>query len=75
MNQDLNIIAMTIASRRLMIPVPVPHRTRRVCLFSSRSLGRKLRWDPAAETFPDDEEARALIDRPRRPGWELPDIT
>jgi hypothetical protein len=40
----------------------------------ARELGRKLRWDPVAETFPDDEEARALLDRPRRAGWELPDI-
>ena len=40
----------------------------------ARELGRKLRWDPAAETFPEDGEACALIDRPRRAGWELPEL-
>jgi hypothetical protein len=34
-----------------------------------------LRWDPQREVFPDDAEANALLDRPRRKGWELPDIT
>ncbi len=55
-------------------PVEVGHRSITVCHLANiaRELGRKLRWDPAAETFPDDEEARALLDRPRRAGWELP---
>ena len=55
-------------------PVEVGHRSVTVCHLAgiARELGRKLRWDPIAETFPDDEEARELIDRPRRRGWELP---
>jgi hypothetical protein len=31
--------------------------------------------NPAAETFLDDDEARALLDRPRRAGWKLPTFT
>jgi hypothetical protein len=38
----------------------------------ARELGRKLRWDPASERFPEDDEANALLDRPRRKGFELP---
>jgi predicted dehydrogenase len=55
-------------------PVEVGHRSITICHLANiaRELGRKLRWDPATETFPDDEEARALLDRPRRAGWELP---
>lgn len=37
-----------------------------------RTLGRKLRWDPAAEKFEGDEQANALLSRPRRKGYELP---
>jgi predicted dehydrogenase len=55
-------------------PVEVGHRSITICHLANiaRELGRKFRWDPVAETFPDDEEARALLDRPRRAGWELP---
>ena len=38
-----------------------------------RWVGRRLRWDPETETFPGDDEANAFLDRPRRPGFELPD--
>jgi predicted dehydrogenase len=37
-------------------------------------LGRKLRWDPKAEQFPDDPEAnRLLAPRPIRGPWTLPE--
>lgn len=32
-------------------------------------LGRPLRWDPAAERFPDDPEANRLLSRPYREPW------
>lgn len=35
--------------------------------------GRKLRWDPKAEAFPDDAGANALLEpRPFRGNWRLP---
>jgi predicted dehydrogenase len=57
-------------------PVEVGHRSITICHLAgiARELGRNLRWDPDHETFPDDEEARSLIDRPRRTGWELPKL-
>jgi hypothetical protein len=37
--------------------------------------GRKLKWDPQAETFPDDEGARAMLaPRPIRGDWKLQDV-
>jgi hypothetical protein len=38
----------------------------------TRELNRRLRWDPAAESFAGDAEANALLSRPRRKGFELP---
>jgi predicted dehydrogenase len=37
-------------------------------------VGRILRWDGAQEVLTQDPEASALLDRPRRPGYELPEI-
>jgi hypothetical protein len=40
----------------------------------TRELGRKLHWNPDAEEFVEDDEANALLDRPRRAGFELPAV-
>ena len=34
-------------------------------------LGRKLKWDPAAERFTNDEHANRMINRPMRGPWRL----
>lgn len=34
-------------------------------------LGRKLRWDPKTESFPDDAEANAMTSREMQNGWSL----
>jgi len=56
--------------------VEIGHRSITVChlLNITRELGRKLDWDPAAERFSNDDEANALLDRPRREGFELPAV-
>jgi predicted dehydrogenase len=55
--------------------VEVGHRSISVChlVNITRQLGRKLKWDPEAERFKDDAEANALLTRPRRKGYELPE--
>jgi hypothetical protein len=55
-------------------PAEVGHRAATICHLAnlSRELRRKLRWDPEQETFPNDAEATALLTRPRRAGFELP---
>jgi predicted dehydrogenase len=54
--------------------VEIGHRSTAVCHLGNiaRWLGKKLRWDPEKEEFPGDAEANALLDRPRRKGYELP---
>ena len=54
--------------------VEVGHRSASVCHLANiaRRIGRRLRWDPVKETFPDDAEARERLDRKRRKPYELP---
>ena len=39
-----------------------------------RKLGRKLKWDPQAEKLLGDDEANQQVARPRRQGYELPQV-
>jgi predicted dehydrogenase len=56
--------------------VETGHRSTTVCHLVNicRDMGRKLQWDPKAEKFVGDEEANKALSRPRRPGYELPNI-
>lgn len=56
--------------------VEIGHRTASLCqlIDITRRVGRRLKWDPEQEQFPDDEPANLLLDRPRRKGWELPTV-
>jgi predicted dehydrogenase len=57
-------------------PAEVGHRATVVCHLMNicRELGRKLHWDPVKEEFLGDDEANKLRSRPRRKGYELPEI-
>jgi hypothetical protein len=39
--------------------------------FIAVQLGRKLKWDPAAEKFPVDAEANRLLGRFLKAPWRL----
>jgi len=54
----------------------VGHRATVICHLVNicRELGRRLKWDPVQEVFSGDEEASRLRSRPRRKGYELPEI-
>ncbi|HVS09382.1 MAG TPA: hypothetical protein VMS76_05855 [Planctomycetota bacterium] len=60
---------------RPVADVEIGHRSITVCHLANiaREVGRKLRWNPDREVFADDKEASALLSRPRRKGYELPD--
>jgi predicted dehydrogenase len=60
--------------KRPVADVEIGHRSVSVCHLANitRAIGRPLRWDPAAERFLDDDAANALVERPRRQGFELP---
>jgi predicted dehydrogenase len=59
--------------RRPVMDVEIGHR---VTCWShlgniAYRLGRKLRWDPATEQFPGDDEANRLLRAPYREPWRL----
>ena len=68
------------ASSRERVPnadVEIGHRTVTIghLINITREVARPIRWDPVKEQIVDDPEANALLDRPRRKGWELPDLS
>ncbi|MHC4619884.1 MAG: Gfo/Idh/MocA family protein [Planctomycetota bacterium] len=54
-------------------PAEVGHRCCTVAHLGNISmlLGRKLRWDPDKEIFPNDDEANRMLSRPMRSPWHL----
>jgi predicted dehydrogenase len=54
-------------------PVDIGHRVASVCHLANIAimLGRKLKWDPDAEYFENDDEANAMLSRPMREPWSL----
>jgi predicted dehydrogenase len=59
---------------RPVADVEIGHRSATVCHLGNiaRWTGRRLRWDPVKEVFPDDPAANAYLDRERRRGYEVP---
>jgi len=56
-------------------PVEIGHRSATVChlVNIARWTNRKLKWDPAKETFIGDADANQYLDRERRKGFEVPE--
>lgn len=62
--------------KRPVADVEIGHRSVSVCHLANiaRAVGRELTWDPAQEQFAGDAEANAMLERPRRKGFELPTL-
>ena len=59
--------------QRPICDVEIGYRSVSVCHLGNISmrLGRKLRWDPATESFVGDDEATRWLSRPYRAPWHL----
>jgi predicted dehydrogenase len=57
-------------------PAEAGHRATTLChlVNIARALNRRLYWDPQSERFTGDDEANSFLSRPRRKGFELPDV-
>ena len=54
-------------------PVDIGARVSAVCHLGNIAIkmGRKLKWDPDKEIFPNDNEANRMLSRPMRSPWRL----
>jgi len=54
-------------------PAEIGHRVATIAHIGNIAMwtGRKLRWDPEKEIFPDDAEANRHLDRAMRSPWGL----
>ena len=59
--------------REPIAPAEVAHRSTTTCHVTNicLRLGRKLRWDPSAESFVNDDEANRLSVRAYRSPWKI----
>lgn len=68
-----NFIDCVRSRRPAVAGVEEAHRSTTIGLVSAIAvqLGRKLRWDPAREEFPDDPEANRMLARALREPWRI----
>ena len=68
-----NFVECIRTRRETAAPVENGHRSCTVCILGdiSARLGRKLRWDPEKERFPDDDTANRMLTRPMRAPWHI----
>ena len=61
---------------RPIADVEIGHRSAVICHLGNiaRWVGRRLRWDPEREVFPDDAEANRYLERPMRKPYQLPEL-
>lgn len=71
-----NFLQCIKSRKRPNADVEIAHRSTSVChlINIAREMDRTLIWDPKSEEFRNDESAAALLSRPRRKGYELPEI-
>ncbi|MBL7042070.1 MAG: Gfo/Idh/MocA family oxidoreductase [Pirellulaceae bacterium] len=64
------------AREKPVADVETNQRSVSVCHLANitRWVGRRLTWDPVKERFVNNDEANRYIDRPRREGYELPNV-
>lgn len=62
-----------ITRREPVATVEIGHRSATLCHLANIAmrLHRKLKWDPARETFVDDDEANRMMVRTMRTPWML----
>ncbi len=68
-----NFLDCVHTRRQPIAPAEVAHRSNTACHVSNicLRLGRKVRWNPATETFVKDAEANRMIARAMRSPWQI----
>ena len=73
-NHRQNFVDCVQSREPTISPASVGHRSGSICQVAAiaERVGRPLKWDPDTEQIVGDSEAKAMQDRPRRVGYELP---
>lgn len=68
-----NFIDAVLTRGPVAAPAPIAHRAATACYLGSiaAALKRPLKFDPAAETFPGDDEANRMLIKPMREAWAV----
>ena len=71
-----NFIESIVSREPTICPASVGHRTGTICQLSgiAERTGKALKWDPAAQQIVGDAALKAMQDRPRRKGYEMPAV-
>ena len=72
-NHKRNFLDCIKTRNQAVAPAEVGHRTVSICHLANIAmlLGRKLKWDPERECFPNDSEANRMMSRPMRSPWRI----
>jgi predicted dehydrogenase len=72
-NHYANFVECVRSRRRTICPIEVAIADEVISHLADMMirLGRPLRWDPVAETVPNDPVAQGMLDRPLRAPWTL----
>ena len=72
-NHKANWLECIKSRKETIAPAEIGHRSCTVCLLGeiALQLGRKLKWDPDAEQFVNDDAANRMVTRPMRSPWTL----
>jgi predicted dehydrogenase len=75
-NHYRNFIDCVLSRQQPIAPVETAHRSITIAHLGNISLrlGRDLKWDPQQERVIDDDAANAMLSRPMRAPWKLPEI-
>jgi predicted dehydrogenase len=76
-NHHANWLECVRAGRRPICDVEIGHRSATVCHLGAIALRseRPVRWDAAKEVILGDEQQAAMLQRPYRAPWRLPEIS
>ena len=71
-----NFLDCVRSRKRPVADVEIGYRSVSACHVGviAYRLGRKVRWDAKAETFPGDSEAQAMMTKRYRAQWSLPSV-
>ncbi len=72
-SHSANFLQCVRSRKRTICDVETAHRAMSLVLLGgiAMQLGRTMRWDPAKEAFPAEDEANRLLSYAKRPGWQL----